>query len=196
MPFGPPLRVDALKDAEALVKAKEAGLGVSTSKDNKTYQLTQSKREGAFLNDLGTENESFRKNAEANFKLGTIRRCGTNEIEHLRALGDRNHKGPKNILANMTLRSAQGIVFSLGEMAAYSQRDFEGADGIDYFLIKSGNAAPAGTISVNFNGETYWIPPGDDGEKSRRYLTLARQILSLNVSAKDAPSNQVIRFID
>lgn len=109
-------------------------------------------------------------------------------------------------VATLTLRSARGVLYALGEMVNLRQAARSVTistiepDKLGYFHVASGGPPPPDAISTHFNGKAYWIPTDMGrtrkiGRETRRLLALAQQVFSLNSAAEDAPTTQTIRFI-
>ena len=212
--FGPPLPTASVSDIAAIAKLREAGFGLDGLVDpgnpgNVQIQLTRAIQSTQFRANGIEKDDPFLERAKAAFDAPSGGFCGAKKNEakidliKLHGHDKRNNNSATDetlkFSAKLTLRSAQGMFYAYGEMVSFF-RDIGKAGELDtgklgFFKLKSGEAAPEGTVSTVYNGKAYWIPMGKDGNDTRRLLALAHQIFSLNISAKDAPTTQTIRFI-
>jgi hypothetical protein len=120
----------------------------------------------------------------------------------------------KNAYAmEVTLRSAEGVTYYLGELMrrrlcvggppdCASSRDAsptivadEGRPpGDPLFTPARRSPAPGDLVSVRYMGETYDLP-GASGDRSTQVLAILGQLVNLNKSAKDMPGSNIVTLI-
>jgi len=122
------------------------------------------------------------------------------------------YRGPrvaKRDRLDFVLRSTEGAVVYLGKLARLQlglggnapqlptmvDRDPRGARRSELFTVKRGTL-PGRSIATTAGGDTYSVPvTGEDSNLSSRMLTLLGEMVTLNSSAKDLPSPNVISVI-
>lgn len=139
----------------------------------------------------------FIDRARLAFLEDSVSLCDDDEVELLvRWTKDRDFRPYRKFSARLTLRSARGVFYALGEMLNATRDNPEVAEDIDFFQLESGLTAPSGVISAEFRGLRYWIPEGKRGNDTRRLLALARQLFSMNASSDEAPTASLLRIIN
>ncbi|GAB4394804.1 MAG: hypothetical protein Tsb0032_23330 [Kiloniellaceae bacterium] len=221
--FGVPLPIASISDVAGVADLKNAGLepaAVTDAAGNRDegaadkFQLISSSKSLSFSSgslDEGADKEAFQKRAKGAFAKGPLKLCIYEEgvIDFLEKLPARLDEGKYRYIANLKLRSAQGILYAFGEMLNF-RRTASAAlvanvnpDELGFFRVETGTSAPAGAISTRLNDQAYWVPLSSDesgtgfdiGRESNRMLALAQLVLSLNTSSEDLPTTQTIRFI-
>ena len=215
--FGRALPLASVSDIAAIAELKEANLvpTLVKTKDGKVkagaedqIQLVTSSKTVSFASRDALVDEGFLERAKKALKQPPDGFCGDDlaKIKYIEEAANNRDLAGFKFVADLTLRSARGVLYALGEMVALrSAGDAKALSEIDpdrlgYFHVQSGGLPPASAISTYFNGEPYWIPtdeipPHEIGRETRRLLALAQQVFSLNSSAEDAPTTQTIRFI-
>ncbi|MET4116134.1 hypothetical protein ABIB90_003533 [Bradyrhizobium sp. JR4.1] len=111
------------------------------------------------------------------------------------------------------MRSAEGILYFLGELIAaqnYSAQGYEpkvllgGPDGhhhlVNLFVVRRGNPGPpVAAVQVNFNGEDFFIPRPQlgalDEDRSLQVLDLAATAIVLATLKEDLPKSSNINLV-
>ncbi len=114
-------------------------------------------------------------------------------ISNIERLASAEVPGRRQFSVRLTLRSARGLFYALGEMMNFSLRDPDRAAQFGFFSVERGLVAPPEVISTRVGATAYWIPADETGDQSRRLLSLAQQVFSINASAEDAPSSNILR---
>ncbi len=108
------------------------------------------------------------------------------------------------------LRSTEGILFYLGELARAQLDGTSDGDGKPYvpttwltrdstqpiFVLEHSTFKPSAAIAVQHEGEWYSVPRrGDGGGRSMQALTLVSQLIGLHKDAADLPASNSVRII-
>jgi hypothetical protein len=124
------------------------------------------------------------------------------------------------VLLTFTLRSTEGMIYYVGELARRQLSPEYGAEGpifvkagppsADYpkvscqepkdgcwylFVIKDGVPAPTDFVSVNYAGQWFSVPGGPDTGFTSQVLDILRQQIAVNSSAKSLPQSSVISLV-
>jgi hypothetical protein len=100
---------------------------------------------------------------------------------------------------HIVLRSAQSVIYYLGEYARASLNDdrrYTLRNGQDVIAVRRGREAGA-FLRARLNGVTYSVP-GDPEQHGRTptVIDLAQQLFNLQKSAKDKPTTETVRLIE
>jgi hypothetical protein len=186
--FGPADVTDLKTFTEAL-SALPAGFQISRKDGPKPkYVISEPARDFSVLIVSSGLSEEDTENAKISPK-DRVPECSKEYVAKLEAALDPNQPSAekdREYAARITLRSASGMFNALGEMAKISLKEPERAKKLGFFKLEKGDVAPLNAISTVYKGTAYWIPEGD--ERSFRFLWLAQEILSLNVSSEDDPA--------
>lgn len=223
--FGPLLDAAAIEDISVIKNLKKDGFGFDLKAgDASMFRLEKAPSNIAFKlssqrlrNVLYTYRDVVQQNTCREEAFEYLIRYASAENEAARAnlapLGGIDYRSIETapddfkVSAVMTLRSAQGVLYYLGELAraqigkgiAVKTRAFSDA-GAALFRIGR-HTSPAeinAAISVQHQGEWYSVakPGFDFQDHSLQLLTLARQLLALNIEAKEFRGTQTVRFIN
>lgn len=106
------------------------------------------------------------------------------------------------------MRSPEAMLYYLGEIArtnlndsrpisfAYSslRNKTHGVDRAALFIVKKGQDSSA-AVSVDYDGENYFIPEGSSSDRSMHVLSLLMQVLGLQSKGDNLPSTANVRVI-
>lgn len=142
---------------------------------------------GNIVRQLNTAGESDPSSGVA---LGPVQSLDTRRAEELE--GD----------IKVWLRSAQGVIFYLGELMNAGFEEPKGS--IEIFDVFDGGFEPLffvkkgvpnnPSVSVTHENETYWIPKSE-GRKTMQLLSLATQLINLSKDAKELPGTQNVNIV-
>jgi hypothetical protein len=111
----------------------------------------------------------------------------------------------------IVLRSPEGVLYYLGELARAGMRGPRDVDGQPYhpsawfganrtepmFVLRTGrpgNAEPS--VKVEHEGETYYVPGGAEAGRSMHALSLVAQLIGLHKNAAEMPTTMSVRVIN
>ncbi|MEM7529117.1 MAG: hypothetical protein AAF416_15830 [Pseudomonadota bacterium] len=218
--IGAPFPVASVGDAGALVKVADGPFAIQSEPGNAgMVRLVRRRSTTRFLSPAAASDRRFFTRADTALTNRPSGRCGE-EIAAMETLRDADADRVQ-VAADLTLRSAHGVFYALGEMLALTQalsgqsesrisRDnrteaevrnrlaslIRQDNAPPFFAMQQVDIADPGTLATQFRGRSYVIPEGMAGQTSRRLLSLAHLLFSMNVSAKDAPSTQTIRVLN
>ena len=221
--FGPELSRANIRELTDLIEIRKAGFATRDTAPGR-FRLTRVPTSDAFhLPGNATTRGII---AEARGSEGEL--CRAEMIDRIRRAmptvpvppareGEGKTVGALSV--TITLRSAQGVLYFIGELAraalgtdsgpvetrAFDQVREDGelvisADDAEremrkLFVLRTGEPGPA-ALSARHEGTAYWIPRFPHGGRSMQFLSLARQLFSLHLKAEEAPTTQTIRFLD
>jgi hypothetical protein len=95
------------------------------------------------------------------------------------------------------------VLFFLGEIAREElegrsppQMLTSGNDKMPLFVVRRSSTPPVGAaLTVEYEGEWYYIPSGPEGGRSMHVLSLVNQILSLHKSRPELPSTSAVTVV-
>ena len=101
------------------------------------------------------------------------------------------------------IRSPEAVLFFLGEIAREElegksppQALDSGTGKVPLFVVRRSSTAPLdAALSVEYEGEWYYIPSGAEGGRSMHVLSLVNQILSLHKSRPELPSTSAVTVV-
>ena len=204
--YGPMLRGQDIHDIAAFAELHKAGF---KTEQNSSYEfrLLRPTTTSAFRLPKTQLTQDFARSVAQRDGLGAACDAATKarlfrEVPEDQFRADIEKSKLAEISATITLRSAQGLIFYLGELAR--PQLWHDAPPIsttidhkqqELFVIEKGPAEGT-AISVEHGGTVYAIPEGVAGGRSLQMIALARQLFSLNLSAEATPTTQTIRFIN
>lgn len=187
-PVGPPVGLTDSASIEHLVKAVEAKLKVvEVPKDSGLYRLCKITTTVKFC--LGPKCP----------KSDLISDC-TKDKEPT----DPESKGVTETIgkkATVHFRSVQGIIYYLGEVL---REEKDGVkirwgpkyeDKILFSLTTNRWAAAKPTISVDYDGKTYYVPAGEEGGVTTTVLSLITQLIALHKVRKELPTTTAVETV-
>lgn len=221
-PFGPPLLANTISNAASLKNLKDVGVPLVENKDG-TYQLKNSRNAKFFrvnapvdkslferlkkeypplpkgLPPLPCPAEAVELIEQAGVKGATVFKETRNGVEGLYFKDQENKEKEVVVLsADLTLRSAESMIYYLGELTrvdidpSVKQREkLNALPANRSWKVNSGLpvlANPGNAVSIRDGVQAYAIS-GEEAS-TMQYLTLVRQIFSLNTASKDVPTAQ------
>lgn len=143
------------------------------------------------------------------------------QADQMRELANQLYNfGDRKVVLTFTLRSTEGMIYYLGEIArrqlapdygdrgpifvkegppyaAYRQASciMPGIDCQYLFVLKNEIPSPKDFLSAFYEGQWYSIPGGRDGGLSSQVVDLVRQLIAINSSAKSLPQSSVISLV-
>ena len=214
--FGPSLSKSVIANAEALLQLKGTGLKLVESGDGNTFQLqTSGTRESYRLDTVAISKEKLqslrvaqnvrRRNAgnDAKAQARAKRGCTSDDVSQL-SLGEAEGENAdtsgvqQKLVAIATLRSAQSMLFYLGELtridiapkkriSADELAQLRSTGANRYWEVAAGGLTSS-AVRVAHNRVTYTIPEGVDSTLSTlKMLSLVRQVFALHVESPKAP---------
>jgi hypothetical protein len=109
-----------------------------------------------------------------------------------------------------SFRSPEAMLYYLGELArvqsrkvdsyvpkiAYRDADDGSANTVPLFVLNRGKSVGSeNAAAVEYDGDTYAIPAGDEGGQSMHALSLVNQLIDLQKKATDLPTTNTVRII-
>ena len=85
---------------------------------------------------------------------------------------------PRKVEIDLSLSSAEGAFFALGEMLNHVERHPGSKYSNRMFSVQKGGEPEVGAVTTVIDGETYWI--SEESRRSISMFSLARQIFSLS----------------
>jgi len=190
-PFGPPVTIKDATQLQALVEASKAGLLVTKTPDS-TFQLAKPRTQTQFSFTVGGREMSI--NNFSQYKPDA--EAGATSV-------GANKDTSKRIGGSVYTRSAEGIIYYLGELmrrsveTPYPPMITLGPKEMPLFVGRKGSPKPgAAEVSVAYDGEVYFIPtdPAEAGA-SMRCMVLAAQVFGLHRSSEEIPKTPAATIV-
>lgn len=191
LPVGPPIDATKLNSLGDLLKAGESKLKLEATDDSGTqYQL---KKPGAFF----IEFKDKAGNPSALHDQGTFSKKG-DQTKRSKEVG------------KVTLRSPQGVLYFLGELAREMAGDPNAGPrlpgGERLFVVRegSGDGEAGAAITAEFQGRTYHIPnngtldasdPAAPAGRSLQCIALVAQLIALQKDATELPRTGTVTVV-
>jgi hypothetical protein len=129
------------------------------------------------------------------------RECDAKSRQHVAIASDSDNPDEKK--PKIFIRSPEAVLFFLGEIAREElegrlppQMLTSGNDKIPLFVVRRSSTPPVGAaLTVEYEGEWYYIPSGPEGGRSMHVLSLVNQILSLHKSRPELPSTSAVTVV-
>jgi hypothetical protein len=212
LPLGPALPARAVEDVKTLLRLRRDGLGLERAEGGR-YRVVERRRASAFRIPTPARLEGVLERSRGVTDPAAL--CSADVIGRVARLLARTPAGgeapraaqgaasPYRFTVEMTLRSTRGLIGYLGELARAQAlgtpptvRRSAALDARPALFVLSTKAVDDPALSVDYRGETYSVPPHPEGGRSLQLLALVKQLFTLNLSAEEFPTSQVVRFVD
>jgi hypothetical protein len=185
-PVGPPIQLDAgqAPGVGDIVNAYVNKLTLAKEKDKANVYQLYSEAKGFIFQYCPEQRECDEKNRQ-----------------HVAIASDSDNPDEKK--PKIFIRSPEAVLFFLGEIAREELEgrsppqalDSEGQK-LPLFVVRHSSTQPLGAaLSVEYEGEWYYIPSGPEGGRSMHVLSLVNQILSLHKSRPELPSTSAVTVV-
>ncbi|MEO1492782.1 MAG: hypothetical protein AAFV19_11570, partial [Pseudomonadota bacterium] len=201
-PVGPPIKSDKLQSGRDIKALLDTGLELKENSDG-TFQLKKNKNQEAFKVNIS---KIPRKVALTALRANDP--CTAENINSLKPNDEQKKKqdvaNPVSLKVEAELRSAQSMIFYLGELtevdlgtAKLEDPDSPNLGSNKFWEITTDPTVPA-AISVWYRGQYIAIPEGEENSRETlQMMTLVQQIYELNSASDDAPEpSPVLRLIN
>jgi hypothetical protein len=128
-------------------------------------------------------------------------KCDPKSRQHVAVASDAD--SPDETKPKIYIRSPEAVIFFLGELAREElegrtppQMLDSGGEKAPLFVIRRSATPPLNAaLSVEYEGQWYYIPSGPEGGRSMHVLSLVNQILSLHKSRGELPTTSAVTVV-
>lgn len=128
-------------------------------------------------------------------------KCDPKSRQHVAVASDTD--SPDETKPKIYIRSPEATLFFLGELAREElegrsppQMLDSGNEKIPLFVVRRSATPPVNAaLSVEYEGQWYYIPSGPEGGRSMHVLSLINQILSLHKSRGELPTTSAVTVV-